>query len=162
MLILPKNHLTLLLCIEVVHSRLACHSHVCTPTSSSLFMLVECLVSERCALCCLFSDTDSVSSITIAACSSMASAPDQAETPSDKSQKSNHSVSRVTFDLHGSHKIDYSDRSGDEIDDFLEVSSLSSQPSRISADSTTDEATMPRKINLSLQEDKSTAKRYMR
>ena len=92
----------------------------------------------------------------------MASGSDQAEAPSDKSQKSNHSVSRVTFDLNGSHKIDYSDRSGDEIDDFLEVSSFSNQPSTISTDSATDETAMPRKIKLSLQENKSTAKRYLR
>jgi hypothetical protein len=83
----------------------------------------------------------------------MASSNEEKKSSSKLQQKS-----KVKFDLDGSQHID---DSLDEIDEFLEFSSLSNNPSSSSIDSTTNGAIVYTKI-LSNNENKSTTKRYLR
>ena len=72
-------------------------------------------------------------------------------------------TSKVTFDLDNSQHIDDADESLDEVDEFLELSSLSHNPSLSSIDSASNGTGASLTIKqTSNYENKSTTKRYAR
>ncbi len=92
----------------------------------------------------------------------MASGSDEKKLPSKLQQKRSQQTSKVKFDLGGSQHIYDADKSLNEVDEFLEFSSLSNNPSSSSSiDSTKNGTTLHTKI-LSNNENKSTTKRYLR
>jgi hypothetical protein len=70
-------------------------------------------------------------------------------------------TSKVKFDLDNSQHIDDADESLDEVDEFLEFSSLSHNPSSSSIDSASNGTLLPTRQTLNY-DNKSTAKRYTR
>jgi hypothetical protein len=76
------------------------------------------------------------------------------------SAKHSQQTSKVKFDLDGSHHTDDANESLDEVDEFLEFSGISNNPSS-STDSITNSATLYTKT-LTNNDNKSTVKRYSR
>jgi hypothetical protein len=83
----------------------------------------------------------------------MASGTDKTNLSAKHSQQ----TSKVKFDLDGSHHTDDANESLDEVDEFLEFTGISTNPSS-STDSITNGATK----TLTNNDNKSTAKRYSR
>jgi hypothetical protein len=87
----------------------------------------------------------------------MASGSEEKTSSAKLLQKRKQLTSKVKFDLDGSQHIDDANESLDEVDEFLEFSSLSNNPSSSSVDSTINSPKTS-----SNNENKSTAKRYLR
>ena|ERR1700722_7616076 len=92
----------------------------------------------------------------------MASGNEEKKSSSKLQQKRVLPTSKVKSDLDGSQHIDDANQSLDEVDEFLEFSPLSNNPSSSSNDSTTNGTTTLQRKTLSNNENKSTAKRCLR